>query len=239
MRGSISLQAVMVFSMAAAILGLSAGPAGAVIIIDADTTINGPGGAIGTANFGAYDASGADKLVILVGGGRDRGSSLGINSVTYNGVALTEAIKASSSLTSPQGVAAGIYYLDAPGAAGDIVVNFSAKSWGIRNSITVLELSGTAPGVGPAAGSPDTPSVSLPTWAFDNLVLGVSKGVSDSDTEVPQAPLVDLSGTRHGAGYQDVSSVLTTVTPTFSDFAPSAGGAMVGAVFEAAVPTLY
>ena len=88
-----------------AMLVMAATPANAAIVIDANTTINGPSGAhYVPVNFGSYDASGAEKLVVLVGGGRDRASSLGIDGVTYGGTPLTEAVKASSTVTSPQGV---------------------------------------------------------------------------------------------------------------------------------------
>jgi len=213
---------------AVAVLAL-AGSAGAAIVIDSQTTINGPGGAhYSPVDFGSYDASGADKLVVLVGGGRDRGSSLGINSVTYGSTTLTEAVKVSSTVTSPLGVAAGVYYLDSPGAAGNLVVDYAGASWGIRNAVTVLELLGTEAGHGPVGSSADSASVSLTTVADDSLVLATSKAVSDSATEVPQSPLVDLSASRIGSGYQFVASP-ATVTPTFST-----GDATVAAAFEAA-----
>ena len=202
------------------------------IIIDSQTTINGPGGAhYVPVDFGSYDASGSDKLVVLVGGGRDRGSSLGINGVTYGGTTLTEAVKASSTVTSPQGVATGVYYLDSPGAAGNLVVDYAGAVWGIRNAITVLELLGTEAGHGPVGSSANSASASLTTVANDSLVLAISKAVPDSSTETPLSPLTDLTASRHGAGYQFVASP-AAVSPTFSTgdatvvaaFAPAAGG---------------
>ncbi len=221
-------------ALAMATLGLTPRSANAGIIIDDQTTINGPGGAISVANFGNYDASGADKLVVLVGGGRDRGTPLSISNVTYNGTLLTEAVKASSTITTPQGAAAGIFYIDDPGAAGDLVVNFAAKSWGIRNAITVLELSGTQDGHGPVASSNDSGTVSLSTLEDDSLVLAVSKAVPDNGTEVPQAPLTDLNASRIGSGFQFVASP-SMVNPTFTDFS-NQGQATAAAAF-AAVPT--
>jgi hypothetical protein len=213
---------------------LAAGTATAGIIVDSHTTIDGPGGAhYVPVNFGSYDASGADKLVVLVGGGRDRGSSLGIDGVTYGGATLTEAVTASSTATAPQGVVAGVYYLDSPGAAGDLVVDYAGAVWGIRNAITVLELSGTAPGHGPVGSSPDAPSASLTTVANDSLVLAISKAVADGDTEVPQSPLTDLSASRHGAGYQFVTSP-ATVTPSFSGWSVGNAGATAAAAFAPA-----
>lgn len=216
-------------SAGAALALLTLVPAGAKVTIDGQTTINGPGGAQHATNFGSYDASGADKLVVLVGGGRDRGSPLGIGNVTYGGTPLTEAVMVSSTLTSPQGVAVGVFYLDSPGAAGDIEVSWAGKTWGIRNAITVLELSGAAPGHGPVESSADSASASITTVTPDSIVLAVSKSVPDGDTEVPQAPLTDLNASRHGVGSRDIASPSTS-TATFSTGHATAAGAFESAV---------
>jgi hypothetical protein len=224
-------RAPAIVGLVATILGFAAFSAKAAIVVDDVTNPGTVGSATGVFNYGSYDASSADKLVVLVGLGRDRGSSMAINGVTYGGAALTEAVKVSSTTISPVGVAAGIYYLDDPGVAGDIVVNASAKAWGPRSSVTILALSGTASGHGAVGSSSNSHFVSLATTTFDSLVLAVSKGVYDQFAETPQAPLTDRGGARHGSGSQFVASP-TTVAPTFANF--SGDGATVAAAFEAA-----
>ena len=172
-----------------------------------------PGGAINSSNYGNFDASGTEKLIILVAAGRDRSASQGISSVTYNGTTLTNAVVASSVSITP-GEATGVFYLDAPGAAGDIIVNYAGKAWGPRCSINILTVNGLLAGHDVTATDTGGASLALTTGNNTSFVVALARG-HDPATETPQAPLVDLSATRHGAGYQ-IASPTTMITPTFA-----------------------
>ncbi|MBT8045484.1 MAG: FecR family protein, partial [Verrucomicrobiae bacterium] len=88
-----------------------------------------------------FDASKADKLVVTLSY-ELRGSGY-VHDVTYGGVRMDLAVRSNNS----QQIQTAIYYLDSPGASGDLVVNMRGKANGIGGS--VVALSGAASG-GPA-----------------------------------------------------------------------------------------
>ena len=198
----------------------------AAVVIDSTYAAGASGGATGTYTFPSFDASSSDKLVVVVGSRRDRVSSHSINSVTYGGVSMIEAVEQRSGNSNEESTA--IYYLDDPGAAGPIVVGLNANGWSPDSGISVLALSGTAPGVAATAGSIGA-STSLNTLVNDTIVIAGSENLTNAGTPAPQAPLIDLAGSNLGSGYQFVP-VAATVTPTFG----STGATTVAAAFEAA-----
>ena len=107
-------------AVAMATLALTTTPASAAITIDSTFAAGATGGATGTYTFPSFDASASDKLVVVVGSRRDRGATHSINSVTYGGVAMIEAVEQRSGNTVEESTA--VYYLDNPGAAGPVVV---------------------------------------------------------------------------------------------------------------------
>ncbi|MEM0964593.1 MAG: hypothetical protein AAGJ81_00395 [Verrucomicrobiota bacterium] len=132
-----------------------------------------------TWTFSGFDASGSDKLVIGTGAeGDNEDGVVVVDSITYNGQSLTSAVQQNNGQQN-----ASIFYLDNPGAAGDIVVTFSGNTFGTNGvGVGVLALSGTADGVG-ATGSDPSRSASFNT-NFDNSLVFASF-VANSDSGGP------------------------------------------------------
>jgi|GEM_PF-1737967 len=200
--------------------------ASASIVIDDSYAVGATGGATGSYTISSYDASASDKLVVVVGTRRDRGATHWINNVTYGGATMVEAVQQRSGATVEE--TTGIYYLDNPGAAGDIVVGLNAKGWSNDSGISILALSGTAPGVAAIAGSIGA-STSLNTLVDNTIVIAGSENITNSGNPAPQSPLTDLGGSNLGSGYL-YAPVAGTVTPTFG----ATGATTVAAAFEAA-----
>jgi len=205
------------------------GSASAAIVIDDVQLIDDVGGGVNSSNFGGYNVNGSDKLVVVVTGGRDRSQPLGIASVTWNGTTLDVAVTASSTTIAPSGSAAGVYYLDflSPvNTTGDIVVNWGAKAYAPRNTISVYALTGTLAGVG-ATGTDDDLSTgsnglnaSLTTTGNNSLVVAAAHaGDPDGAAETATAPLTSLgdgTGRPGSHGYQFVAAP-SLVSNSFAD----------------------
>jgi hypothetical protein len=99
-----------------------------------------------------FNVAASDKLVVTLS--HERGS---ITNVTYGGVAMVPAAQAGSA----SGQQTAIYYLDSPGAAGDLIVTVSGRCNGVGGSL--LALSNTAPGDPVATGSSKAKSASVTT----------------------------------------------------------------------------
>ena len=210
-------------------LGFTATSASAQINID-DTlpVLIGVGnqGATGLAIVASYDASGSDKLVVVVSTEHAFGTAaaMSINSVAYNGQAMIEAVQEN---TLPGATA--IFYLDNPGAAGEIRI-FQGNQNGGR--ATVYALSNVAPGVD-GIGQAMTNVVDVTTTAPNGLVIaGITDGgqaANGNGAGAPTAvsPLIqDHSGTwgnswgGHGAGHQFVAAP-GVATSTFNTAGPN------------------
>ncbi len=227
-------------ALALAMLVMAATSANAAIIIDDSLGIN-DAGFNTTLLTASYDASGSDKLVVTASMENKQGSGpISVTGMTYGGVSLTEAIQS----TNSWGVTA-IYYLDDPGAAGDIVVSRTGGTNGMGGS--VVALSGTAAGVGPTNRTPGV-STSLTTTVDDSLVVashyinGPNNG-NGVDAPTADAPLTQLFSSRWGgnrwagaaSGYQFVSPA-GSVTPTFTS--GTADPATVAAAFTPSGPSI-
>jgi hypothetical protein len=100
------------------------------------------GGAGAKTVLTGFDASAADKLVVVLGGEHAFSGNTGGNfdSATYNGKPLTQAVQEAAGVPT-----AAIFYLDNPGAAGNLVVtqqNHNASEY------AVYRLKNTTPGIG-------------------------------------------------------------------------------------------
>lgn len=249
-----SLSALAIVAVAA--LAITAEPAGAAISVD------GVANWIGSSSpvSGTFDASGSDKLVVIVTGehGFNQTASGSISGVTYDGVAMTElinrtTIKASAvPLVLVDDTWNAIYYLDNPGSvytAGLIAATVSS-----RGSMTVLGLSGTAPGAGnTVVGTRDTTSAELTTSAGSIVIASYGMGGSGNTAFINNvtvdAPLTFISkqnngGTRwwdgHVTGYANgvaAGSATYSVTDTSAPGADGRTGAhLIAAEFLAGAP---
>jgi len=265
MRGNISLRAILVLSMAVAILAITAAPASAEIVIDGfDNWIG------GNPVPGTFDASGSDKLVVIVTGehGFNQTANGYINGVTYDGVAMVELInrttikKVADDPGTPEDETVlvddtwnAIYYLDNPGSvytAGSIEASVSS-----RGSMTVLGLSGTALGAGNTViGDRDTSSAELTTPVDSIDIASYGMGGTGNTAFINKVtvdtPLTFVSKQNNGGGRwwdghvtayaNGVAAERATysVTDTSTPGADGRTGAhVIAAAFELAVPTLY
>ncbi|MAG55500.1 MAG: hypothetical protein CMJ83_04335 [Planctomycetes bacterium] len=212
-----------------AILGFTATSARAQITID--STLNvligvGNQGATGLAIVANFNASASQKLVVVVSTEHAFGTGAGmsVNSIEYNGQPMIEAVQEN---TLP-GTSA-IFYLDSPGAAGEIRI-FQGNQNGGR--ATIYALSNVAPGVG-GIGQSTTNSVDVTTSTANSLVIaGILDGGQAANGNGAGAPTAVLpliqthSGTwgnswaGHCAGHQFVAST-GIATSTFNTLGPN------------------
>ena len=168
---------------------------------------------------GTFDASGSDKLVAVVTGehgfNNDQGNCSGI---TYDGVALTQAVDRNPLASGTDTTYNDIWYLDNPATStGEIIATVTT-----RGSVTVFGLSGTAAGVGATAISdPYQRSVDLTTTAPNSIVIasygmGGNGNTADVQNVDADAPLTETSAVQsntpsrpwdgHVTGYALVAS---------------------------------
>jgi hypothetical protein len=174
--------------------------------------------------LGAFDANGADKLVVVVSSEHGFNNGQGyVTQVLYNGTALTEAVQEDAG--AGRGTAA-IFYLDNPGpiGAGTIEVEASGANGG---GGAAYALSGTKPGVGVTnrITGDSVASLDITTAGDNSLVIAVienSGNANAAGTPTTLAPLTQVSsgfwGSQwggHASGYQQVSSP-STITASFS-----------------------
>ncbi len=213
------------FGVAAAVvmvLQLAVGAADAAVVVDDSIAFATGAGIIRQGDYtlsaatdlSGFDPSGSDKLVVTISG--ERGGAVSnpiITSVTYGGVAMTEAIQAIDPLDSQR---TGIFFLDNPTAAGDLFIDVSSRLNGV--GVSLLALSGTEPGVALTNGS-DGQSTSLTTLVDDTFL--VASHVNNGNGATAQPPLTPLlndavGSAGGGSGFQNVPTA-GLVTPTFTD----------------------
>lgn len=209
----------------ALVLAVTLAPANAQISVD--TSLNallvvGDPGPTGEQVVASFDASGSDKLVVVVSSEHAFGitSAFSIDGAEYNGRAMIEAVQEN---TLPGATA--LYYLDNPGPAGEIRVFMGMKNGGL---VTIYAVSGTATGVD-ATGQSTTASVGITTTSANSLVIaGILDGGQASNGNGADAPTADVPLTEvhsavwginlwggHGSGYQLVASP-GPVAPSFT-----------------------
>ncbi|MFO8026668.1 MAG: PEP-CTERM sorting domain-containing protein [Opitutales bacterium] len=137
-----------------------------------------------TLSGGAFDPSASDKLIAILGF-RASGTP-GFASVTYGGVAMTEAIQHTASNNRAM---TGIFYLDNPGAAGDLSITVNNSGFGY--AVSLLAVSGTASGFS-VASSGDATSTVLNSVGAGSLVVAQHSVETDDVTLTGTSPLVDL-----------------------------------------------
>jgi hypothetical protein len=179
------------------------GPARGVITVD--------GSASWSANSatltGTLNASGSDKLVVIVTGENGNpGSLLGDSTgVTYDGVPLTKIVDRNPiGGTLVDQTFNDIWYLDLEGVtttSGTIVASVNN-----RGSVTAFALSGTAPGFGQTAISPQASKSVVLSTGFANSIVIASHGMGgDGNTANVAAvdavlPLIETSATAQASG---------------------------------------
>lgn len=158
--------------------------------------------------LGTFDASGSDKLVLVMSGEKI-GSTY--DEISYGGVALTRITFAEPSVRD-----VAIFYLDDPGS-GNLVIDLKG---GNGVGIAVMALSNTVDGfVAPPSSTLGT-STSITTTGSDSLVVaGAVNNDSNGVTQVSPLTLLykgEAGSSGIGSGYQQVATSGTAVTPTFT-----------------------
>ncbi len=179
------------------------GPARGMITVD-NTAFQ---SAAATTVSVTLDASASDKLVVIVTGESSYPNNFtgDCTGVTYDGVPLTQAVDRSPISGTPVDQTFNdIWYLDGPATAtGEIVATLSPLS---RGSVTAFALSGTAPGVGQSAISPQASKSVVLSTSFANSIVIASHGMggdgnSANVTAVDAvAPLIEISATAQTSG---------------------------------------
>ena len=158
---------------------------------------------------GSFNASGSDKLVVVVSGEHNFGGNYtgNVTGITYNGQTLIKAVEESPSDPATGGhgqTTSDIWYLDNPGSfagPGTIDVSFNGNNW----VVTAIGLSGTEDGVGATAHVSGAASVNLATTAANSLVIaniGMGGQGNTADANVlPNAPLTKISGLKIGSNW--------------------------------------
>ena len=197
------------------------------ITFDGFVTIN-SGGDPKTFTF---DASGSDKLVVVVTGEHNFGGNTSgdMVSITYDGVSLTKAVE-QAPVSSTLQTTSDLWYLDNPGSvhtAGQIVVDMIGNG---NNFVhTAIGLSGTAPGfAGASSIAIGTPTVNMNVSAPNSMVIhwltlggsGNTAGSAYTVTANSPAGAITFGGSEAGSNYAGHalarSSGLPVGTNTFS-----------------------
>jgi hypothetical protein len=166
---------------------------------------------------GTLNASGSDKLVVIVTGENGNPGDLSGNSntVTYDGVALTKVIDRNPIGGTPfDQTFNDIWYLDNPATStGAIVAGVNS-----RGSVTAFALSGTAPGVGQTAISLQASKSVVLSTGFANSIVIASHGMGgDGNTANVTAvnatlPLIERSA-QHNGNLWDGHVTATALVP--------------------------
>ncbi len=143
--------------------GGGGGGVGEVEVIDV-TEGTGQGGSGDKVLEAGFRSNGASKLVVVLGAEHGWPGNTGgeFRSVTYGGVAMTEAIQEGGGVPT-----AAIFYLDNPGVQGDVVVDQGNHN---GTCYAIYRLRGTLPGVG-ASRKSTSHAVSLTTTRAKSLVI--------------------------------------------------------------------
>jgi autotransporter-associated beta strand protein len=174
--------------------------------------------------LGTFNASGADKLVVVISTeNANNGGTGNVYEVRYNGKVMTEVIQQSGGGNNG---AAAIFYLDNPGAIGSGTIQVSAENPNGGIGCTYA-LSNTMPGFGASNRSTGSTinSIGLTTIGDRSVVIAVLDNAGNPNsagTPTTTAPLTQASsgswGSQwggHASGYASVTSP-TAITSTFS-----------------------
>lgn len=170
---------------AATTMALAVGTADAAPIGTLNPQLLGGQSNAGGTNPKSYDATGADKLVVLVGteSGFNNQQVTGVT-MTFNGVTMDLAVENTAWNGSSDGGYAGIFYLDNP-FQGTANITFSATTTGgSPNGVlyTAIGLTGTVDGVVGDTGSVLGDSTSVTTTAADSLVLAAHNNAGNNSS---------------------------------------------------------
>ena len=193
----------------------------------------------------SYDASGADKLVVLFatesGFNNQQVTSVTMN---YNGVAMDLAVENTDWNTTSDGGYAGIFYMDNPfQGTADITWSATTSGGGPNGALyTVLGLTNTLDGIG-NIGSTLGDATSLTTIGSGSLLLAAHNNAGNNSaagTPTPDSPLNLIHNGFWGSqwssfasGEQDVATSGTLVNPSFTSNANGGNHHTVAAEFLA------
>lgn len=220
----------------------------------ADITRDGHASWPRTSAPGTYDASSSDKLVVVVSGEHGFAGNLtgDCSAVTYNGVALTLALKQTPSDPASGGhgqTFSTVWYLDDPGnysGSGSIVVTCNSGSW----VATAVGLSGTQLGVGTTAKVSGMPSVGLSTSGYSSMVISAigMGGQGNTATPLPgitansPAQAETIAGLKIGSNWAGhavaTAEIAEPSSQNFSFNTAKTDLVTIAAEFKAANPTL-
>ncbi len=226
-------------------LDTGAEPARETVTLDASATSN----ATTTTHDLVFDATASDKLVVIVTGENGNPGSLAgkVNSLTYDGVAMTKAVGRLPIGSAPS---AGfdqtyndIWYLDGP-AAATASANVNDPNSGVpgnirasldsRGVITAIRLSGTAPGVGATAiSAQEIKTVSVLAATSGGMVLaslgmgGDGNTANTASVNTTPAP-AELTAVNQGSTWNGhVTSRTSVAAPGFIS-STFTGGSTIG-----------
>jgi hypothetical protein len=186
-----------------------------------------------------FNASGSEKLVVVITGENGNPGSLAgdCTAITYDGVALTRVVNRNPIAAGPivtyiDQQFNDIWYLDNPGLVHTGgVISASVNSRGV---MTAFALSGTAPGVGATAISPQMSKyVKLGLTSGKSIVIashgmGADANTANVESVDTVAPLIETTAIKQGTSYDGhvtgYMSLSTSgiITPTFT------GGNLIG-----------
>ncbi len=183
-----------------------------------------------------FDASGADKLVVVVTGQHGFNNNAGkVNSLTYDGVALIPASYRTAVTASTDTLYHGIFYLDNPATSAGVIL----ASVENRGHMVAFLLTGTADGVGATAMSANgTRTVDLTTTAANSFVmfaqgLGGAGNFGDTRSVTADSGTI-LSSERDASNWTGHviagQAIATPGTNTFAFTGGNVAGGMVAAV---------
>ena len=210
------------------------GPARGMITVDATAAWN----ANSTTITGTLNASGSDKLVVVVTGEHGNpGNHTGTSSaVTYDGVPLTKVVERNP-VPGPSGTSVDqdqtfndIWYLDNPATSdGEIVATVIT-----RGNVTAFALSGTAPGVGQSAISPQASKSVVLSTSFANSIVIASHGMGGDGNSAnvgavsAVSPLVQTSAQSTGNIWDGHVTAYAFVPVTTTATYEFEGGNLIG-----------
>ena len=214
-------------------LDTGAEPARETVTLDASTTSN----ATASTHDLVFDASASDKLVVVVTGENGNPGDLNgkVNSLTYDGVAMTKAVGRVPVGSAPSATFDqtynDIWYLDNPTAAtasasasdpNSAVTGNIRASLNSRGVITAIRLSGTAPGVGATAiSAQEVKSVSVLAATTGGMVIASygmgGDGNTANVTSVNTTPTTaELTAVNQGSSWNGhVTSRTSVAAPGF------------------------
>lgn len=163
-----------------------------------------------------FSLVGTDKLVVALMY-EGEGSGRTVTGITYNNVAMSEAIFDLSNVDTNQAV--GIFYLDNTTTEGDLVIDFSGNTNGL--GVAIWALSNTAAG-GPAvlsAADGDGLSADITVNAGNTFIVAAHVGNgSPADALAPLTGIMtnaNVGSARGGAGHYNYDGAASTIELDF------------------------